>query len=495
MELLLYSEDNLAYSLSNEHTTIDQIKNKNHFRYLKDYFAPSNPLQIVIEKDYINKDYLSDYSSYYSSCFVPYAKICKRVHFFSLAFSLEELNSAIISGDHDLLWNSYLGFVVVKPIPVTVIGFTLFKTYPEGERKYFGTRDYIVHFFGKEIPVRSLAFQEQDSVLSACATSAIWAMLQKASLDYHTTLKTPNEITQLAGLTGPDGSRLFPNKEGLSVIQMCEAIVEAGLVTEIRQIAQELDFDDAYLRELISAYSGIGIPIILVISVLNTDERRKKKEYSLHAVTVSGYNQNDTIARARNVEMHILSEAINKLYVHDDQWGPFARMELSTGKITGPWDLLGSGYTNIESVLIPLFPKIRIAYEDIKNVCTSIDKTLFYAFPALEKDFTWEYKLELSENYKKTIRLSTINDDLKFSILTKSFPKYIWRATVYYTEIRTFDIVFDATDVAANMFALDLVFYESSVQKYLKALFDARDDFRMLFRNQKYYEFLKASTQ
>ncbi len=493
MEVLSYSEENLAYALKNEHTTADQVKVKNHFRYLKDYFSgaiDSQPVQLVIESDYINKDYLSDYSNYYSTCFVPYGKICKRVHFFSSAFTIEQLTAAILSGNGEAIWNSYLGFIVVKPIPVTIIGFTLFKTYPEGDRHFFGTRDYKIHFFGKEFVLKSLAFQEQDSVLSACATSAIWSMLQKASLDYHTTLKTPNEITQLAGLTGPDGSRLFPNKDGLSLIQMCEAILASGLVTEIRQVGRHTDFDDLYLRELVAAYSAIGIPIILVVSVMNTPENRAAGNLSLHAVTISGYNQPKLDARVRQESMYISSESINKLYVHDDQWGPFAKMELSSGKINGPWDLL-NGYTNIESVLIPVYPKIRIAYEDVKNVCTSIDRLLFLAYPTLTHDFNWEFKLELSENYKHDIRSTNLPNEIKLRILIKSYPKYIWRGTCSYGTTRILDITFDATDVAANMFALDLAIYEPSVKTYLNELFAARDDFRTLFFNQKYFEFLK----
>lgn len=498
MEILQYTGDNLAYALQNKHTTKSQVLSKHHFRYLTDYFAPGglHARHIVIEDQYINKDYLSDYAIYYSTCFVPYDKVCKRIHFFSIEFTEAELKAAIVSGDHAHIWDAYLGFIVVKPIPVTIIGFTLFKTFPEGDRKFFGTREYKVHFFGKEIQLCSLAFQEQDNVLSACATSAIWSMLNKASLDYHTTLRTPNEITRSAGLTGPDGSRLFPNKQGLSLIQMCEAILDAGLVTEIRQVAGDTNFDWNYVKELIAAYSAIGIPIILVISVLNTDDRRKRNDLSLHAVTVAGFNQPAFTPRVRQPEIQLTSETVTKLYVHDDQWGPFARMTFNTDHgIEGPWELLGRGYTNVENVLIPVFPKIRIAYDDVKNVITSIDKLLYLTITHFKMDFCWEIKLELSETYKNYIRSSALNADVKFAFLTMSCPKYIWRATCFYTDVKICDMIFDATDVSANMFAREIVFYEDNVKTFLRDLFNVRDDFRTLFRNDKYFDFFKTKVQ
>lgn len=168
-----YSEDTLASALSNRYTPPDAIKRKSHFTYLKKYLVALNAKTIVIEDEYISKDFLHDYASYYSLCFHTYPKFCKRVHFFSLEFD-ESLFNKMLEGSNTSIDipGSYLGFIVVKPIPYTIIGFTLLKVYSNSPttRQFWGAKKYDVHLFGRELTVESLAFQEQDNILAACAT-------------------------------------------------------------------------------------------------------------------------------------------------------------------------------------------------------------------------------------------------------------------------------------------------------------------------------------
>ena len=74
---------------------------------------------------------------------------------------------------------AYLDYIVVKPIPNSVIGFTVSKTYDTtisgslDRRDFWGTREYSANLFGVPLSINSLAFQELDSVVSACTTTAI----------------------------------------------------------------------------------------------------------------------------------------------------------------------------------------------------------------------------------------------------------------------------------------------------------------------------------
>jgi hypothetical protein len=159
LELLPYSADNLALSLVNRYTPKTVIESKNHFIYLNGYLShPDINAQIIlVEDNYINKDYLHDYAHYYSLCFQDYPKICKRIHFFSTLFTVKEFE-AIITGkkeDHTEFWKTYLGFIVVKPIPEKIIGYTVLKTFAGGRdfdsRNFWGLRPYTVHLFGNKI--------------------------------------------------------------------------------------------------------------------------------------------------------------------------------------------------------------------------------------------------------------------------------------------------------------------------------------------------------
>jgi hypothetical protein len=480
-----FSPASLAEALSNDYTKPEVIMSKQHFKYFLKYLGEEG-LQaqaIVIEEDYISRDYLHDYAAYYAFCFTKYPKFCRRIHFFNTTITDELLNRAILEKDElpETFWDSYLGFIVRKPIPTTVIGFTVLKHYNINihmpDRNFWGLRNYKVHFFGHEVEVTSLAFQEQDSVLAACATTAIWIMLNKAAINVHTILKTPSEITKDAGNLSPDGSRLFPNK-GLSVKQICQAIFNSGLVSEVKPPDYAaLDKDgniiesfvsNLYTKKILNAYEPLGIPIILVIKVPDGDE------HGLHAITVSGHRQNPIKAIDVRDEISLVAENIDRIYAHDDQWGPFARVNLlNEGDLKTPWTdehpkLLP---TRVTSIIVPVYPKVRISYEDIEAVVIGLDAMLTLFFDKLIKyDLVWDIKIEYSESFKSDIKKSALDEEEKLKRLTKSFPKYLWIATCYIGIHKVFQFTFDATDVNSGMIGNDLVCYMPIAE--IKILYD-----------------------
>ena len=509
MQILDFSTSNLSFALSNSYTSPEVISVKNHFIFLQNYLGAGGlgTKTILIEEDYVSKDYLHDYATYYALCFEKYSKFCKRVHFFGSSFNEGELNKIIEEkNQNEEFWSSYLGFIVVKPIPYTVIGYTVLKTYKNGvgfnSRNFWGTREYTAHLFGNEIKFQSLAFQEQDTVLSACATTAIWSMLNKASADYHTKLKSPNEITKDADRTSLDGSRLFPNK-GLNVLQICKAIENSGLVSEVKPPnyfikCPELGIEylevltNNYTKKLLNAYSPIGIPIILVISVPNGEG------YGLHAITVSGFKLNPPTAVLPKTEVSWLSLNIDKFYAHDDQWGPFARIEFEDDhKLKTPWAVLHQPEkpTFITNIIIPLYPKVRISYEDIESLVLGIDCILTEFFgDQILYDLVWDVKIEYANNVKKTVKGSDLEDDIKRRVLTQSLPKYLWVASCYIGDNRVFDFTFDATDIKSGMIGNNLLCYLPELEPVLKQFLTTnRNFFEQLFRHnsgKNYVDFL-----
>lgn len=510
MQILPYSDANLAQALANKYTPAEVITTKNHFVFLIGYLgnANINAQSIVIEDEYISKDFLHDYASYYAFCFEQYPKFCKRVHFFSNSFTESEFQKVILGKevDNKEFWEKYLGFIVVKPIPVTVIGYTILKTYSSSPdfdaRNFWGIRKYKVHCYGNEIELNSLAFQEQDSVLSACATTAIWIMLNKASADFHTILKSPSQITKDAANVSPDGSRLFPNR-GLNLLQICQAILNSGLVSEVKQPDYSLKNADGaiiakivsnqYLKKILSAYSPIGIPIILVVNVPNGTS------YGLHAITVSGFKQKSPVAILPKAEITWLSENIEKFYAHDDQWGPFARISFKNdAELVTPWTLLlaPTQPTYVTHIVVPVYPKIRISYEDIEAIVLGLDTILTLFFDnKIIADLVWDIKIDFSENYKSHIKSSSLDTSEKITRLTKSQPKYLWLATCYIAEFKILEFTFDATDVRTGMIGEDLIsFLPNTIRTELKQhLILNQTLHQKLFHHIagiKYYQFL-----
>ena len=463
MEVKTFSKSALANALSNNHTSKEIILTKNQFIFLHEYLDSKdiNAKTMVIEENYISKDFLDGYASYYALCFENYPKVCRRVHFFNQKFGEPELSTAITSDNSDL-WDSYLGFIVVKPIPITVIGLTLLKTYPNEvePRVFWGIREYDVHLFGKKLKINSLAFQEQDTVIAACATTAIWSMLNKASLDFHTTLKSPSQITRDADTVSPDGSRLFPNK-GLSLLQICQAIVNSGLVSEIKRGNIKYSDDHGmvvssiYIRKILNAYSAIGIPIILVIKVPTGDT------YGAHAITVSGFKQKRLKVSPPKNDITWYSENIERIYAHDDQWGPFARISfLNDREIENHWTKFDPKKrpTLVQNIIVPVYPKIRISYENIEVIVLGLDVILRLFFGnQIVSDLVWDIKIQYAQKYKESIKDANLTNTAKIKRLVEPLPKYVWVANCYVANLKIMEFVFDATGVNNAMLGLDVV--------------------------------------
>lgn len=479
VDILPFTGDNLALALSNKYTKAEAIKLKHQFDYLQGYLGAQglNAMSIVMEEKYISKDFLHDYAAYYAFCFEEYSKVCRRVHFFKTTITEDLINRLILdNGDiPESFWDNYLGFIVVKPLPTTVIGYTILKNYnssnPRDDRYFWGLREYKMHVFGHEIKFESLAFQEQDSVLAACATTAIWCMLNKAAMNTHTILKSPSEITKDAGNTSSDGSRLFPNS-GLSVEQICQAIYNSGLVTDLKQPDIQIPnpnggliecVSNQYTKKILNAYRPLGTPIILVVNV------PLENDFGYHAIAVSGFNQGPVSPVARTPEISWVSDNINRIYAHDDQHGPFVRIDLQNeGDLKTPWtDLHAQNWpTTVNQIVIPLFPKVRIAYEDIEAVVHGLDRILSLFFDSRNLyDLVWDIKIDFSENFKSGLKIAALDDGLIIQKLTSSYPKYIWIATCYIGTHKILEFLFDATGLNNGMIAIDLIFYMPDTER------------------------------
>ena len=192
---------------------------KKQFNYLDNYLNhfienKNAVISVVCENTYIDKGFMDDYVSFYSRCYNNYGKVCSRIHFFMYKLkcietkefktaSKEEQDNIIkrekaekcISSDDSLdnallkindktviSQDNYLGFLVIRPIPITFIAKLCLRPYREDEHKLL-KREYKISLFGIELKIDTIAFQEQDRVVSACATSALWSMYQ-AHLDF-----------------------------------------------------------------------------------------------------------------------------------------------------------------------------------------------------------------------------------------------------------------------------------------------------------------------
>lgn len=306
---------------------------KDQVTYLFNYLQERHCVSMLLEPEYIDREFLEDYSRYYVKRFGNDSYECGRIHFFSHGIDHEHLDLLLQGEPKDgltpeKLQQHYLGFMVVKPLSRTFVGKTCLqltgdKGVGDGTKKKIAKR-YDVNLFGIKLHVDSIAFQEQDKVVAACATTAIWTALH--ALPWRDVKHVPScsEIT-INALNFVDGSNNgFPNKE-LTNKQIQRSLDVEGLrYHSTLLLEQTLE----WFRACVTSYIDSDLPLVLVGEVYSvvpaaqteaqTEEQTDEAVLTLkrvggHAVTVLGYD---------------FRVGSNLLYIHDDRLGPYARVDL-----------------------------------------------------------------------------------------------------------------------------------------------------------------------
>lgn len=474
-ELSNYSIERLKFYLStySEGASDLILEKKLHLGYFESYFKKFDTKVILVEKKYIDKDYLEDFSFYYVSSFFPYKRYCTRLHFFTKDMVKQDLIDLLQGNpsnvDEKILRDSYLGFIVIKPLPQTIIGRTCLKTYPfENKRFYPIIREYPVNLFGLHLSILSIAFQEQDSVVAACASSAIWSAFNATGSLFQHSIPSPAAISKAATQFFPFLNRHFPN-DGLTPEQMAHAIRNVGLEPFLFN-ANENDI----IRAVTYAYLKAKIPIVLGFQLNNS---RTNDSLNHHAVTITGYSL-EGITKNFHGEPYLLSSSrMKQLYVHDDQIGPFARMEFLDGKkLSTSWKVENLGitdnvYATPEILIIPLYHKIRIPLYTILHIFLGFNKLLrkiSSGSGVLIPNIEWDIFLSTVNDFKtEIINSPKIKGQYRADILTKNLPRFLWRVIGSVGDEKV-EFVFDATDIEQGNLLLDIIIYSNYLFLTLK---------------------------
>lgn len=471
-----YTEDNLATALSNDWVTKTEVATRQSYKFLCEYLGPVrdglHAQTIVQEWPYVSQSYLEDYAHYYVRCFVPYERDCTRVHFFSHSFTKEQLLAALAEGDTHDIWRSYLGYIVVKPIP-SPLGATLLRPYangPQNERHYPVQRPYPVNLLGKKLTVPTLIWQQQDTNVSACATTALWMAFHKTAFLFQTPLPSPYRITESAGNLFNHSGRTFPN-QGLDAFQIMTAIQSVGLVSELRNKFPDpatLNLEDRALKEkelkaFIYAYLRVGLPVLLFINF--------KEQQGAHLIAATGYRRPEstytyaatTVGTGNNAKRYpaLYSDGIVKLYAHDDGVGPYARLtfEPTTSLVLTSWPNGAAWHrAHLYTVVVPLADVIRITYEQVYRQAALLDILLEFLQPfyaSATAPIVWDIYLQLSNVHKEeTLAGTDGTPEQRQRIATRILPKYIWVARALYQGQALMEFVFDATDLHTGFYCL-----------------------------------------
>ncbi len=398
-----------------------------HGSYLLDYLDHHEAKTVVVEEEYVDRDFLIDYAYFYSRSFKPINRFTTRYHFFDFPFTEADFNGYLEAGDQDtidMLNKGYIGFVVIKPIQKSIkgkrdldlVGRTILRPYEEWEgkdRRVFVKYKHKVSLFGITLELDSLPFQTQDAAVGACATAALWVSMFPLKELFGIRPQSPVEITEKSNAF-PSTYRNFPS-EGLTVMQILDFMKKVGLDAESIKIMSDFrDIEDqpqckvelSEVSNIIRSYINCGLPIIAQLRM----EKKSSAEPAYHAAVISGYRQNEY-------------NEITELYVHDDGIGPYHHVKPLEGFFKWENDWIkgeDSKYSAVyvQQFMIPIYTKMRLTF--VKMLAQYKE-----GMPTIRKQgLEPELFLTLLNPYKKYLLGKKFTKKTK--ILTDKFPRFLW---------------------------------------------------------------------
>lgn len=458
--------------------TDPSLLKKRQVVYLKQYLEDIHAKTAVIEENYVDRDFVEDYAHYYSRCFTEYQKKCFRIHFFSESYNSSQIKRQLLKAKVEKISKfekSYLGFMVLRPLKRTIIGRTCLVPYERlnGKREYLAMRDVNVSFFGRALKVRCMPYQEQDSAVAACATCALWSALQVTAAVFGHKEFSPGMVTATATEHGMSLSRSFPNRSGLCAQDMAYAVRHLGLdlvPISLEGVAPSVGYGQWMLRRILLgnlfAYLGLGIPIVLLGVIQSADG----SVIGGHAVVVNGYRLADGQQGLPFKDLRI-----QKIYCHDDQYGPYMGLELrdsTTAVFNARWPESADGEPQPlfipRHLFIPVYHKVRVSYEEVWSSVYEFDKPIRVVFG---ENIEWSISLTTSNKLKEEIRSC---DDLsaakKLMFIQKGFSRYVWKIEGNLRGRRTVLFCIDSTDSCQGLRVDYVVFFTEDIPMAISIL-------------------------
>lgn len=434
----------------------------------------SEPLgcnSILIENHYIDRDFIEDYSHFYSRNLEAITNSGKRIHFFRTTTAATErallrITSKLnhVSGDlspaeQKLAEDQYLGFTFIKPLRGSPVGRTVLTCFPpltktSDRRSFPGTRVYPVHLGPVRLNVRGLAFQQQDVGVSACATTALWSALHKVRDFEEIGAPTPAQITNYATRYSLPFGRPLPSDEGLSLDQMCQAVQALNVAPHVLRASSFLTG-----RSLLWSSMRSGFAPVMLISA-------ESNPRLLHAVTAVGMRE-QSWTRAE-VGPRDSAEKLLAVYVHDDRIGPYVRANLieRNGRILLE-TLRGRRSLDrwwLEFLLLPLHPKIRLTLGGLREISIRfVDDILNESnHKRVIRGLQYETFFERSPKYLRQMLVDGHRAIVNQVMARLRLPRYVGVIRIT-TNRGHVDLLLDSTSTMKNLQCLGIVCSDSQL--------------------------------
>ena len=417
---------------------------------LRDFLAPAVK-SIVVERDYIDKDYRDTYAGFYAKKFAEYPSRTARLHFFSARLTRRDLFNLKAKA------KKYIGYSVIRPTRVNCIGRTILdpRKMP-GLTGHMCMADYTVHLLGAELPVRGFPYISQDTDVTVCAHAASWMVFRYFSEKYPNYAEAhPFEITQMTA--DQSHGRLIPSK-GLTIFQLSEMFSQFGFYPEM-YFREKMPAPEMFDRVLYY-YIESGIPVVAGL--------REKG----HAISLFGHVSDFTRRLSRAVPGHS-ADYVQGWVASDDNHMPYQVVPKNNrvaGRLAHP-----SPYkmSDIDAFVVPLYEKIYLSAEYIERLAAVVLSHRQYGLARLSPglapaDLVFRIFLTSSKSYKCFRHDHPISNQISQLYLQLPMPKFIWvcelsTKALYPKEKVVGEILWDATASHNDPYAFLAIHYPNAI--------------------------------
>ena len=332
---------------------------------------------MVIEFRYLDPDWRSEHRDFYATTFRRYPSVAHRLHFFS-----DLTPRDFLSPDRPARLDEmhFLGYCVLRPVGGAPVGRTMLPPLVRDEVTCIARDE--VNLFGTTMAVEGAPFIAQDAQLSRCAQTTTWATAYYHHLKFGGPRVLPGDIASAVADNLVHG-RQVPSP-GLSIGQMADAARSIGLPPLVYPLPDLASGED--VPRLVCRYLNSGIPVTITTRS--------------HAFVLVGY------ARSRNDR----GDDISHFVCHDDEVGPYRRIENWQLDESGPW----------EYAIVPLPRKVYLPGEDAEEIGKTrifeqLDRTRSEAAELLvaklqgpARPLSFRSTVVLSNEFKKTLPRTAI---------------------------------------------------------------------------------------
>lgn len=396
----------------------------------------------IIQREVNDPDFEAEHDSYYSkwTSFVP--RRCKRIHFFSADVEDGPVLK-VIDALHEKSTDApiYCGFVTLRPLQNTPQAATILSPilYPNGHSFIVARDTFDVNLAGRKFYVTGTPFFQQDNAVGACAQASIWMALRTLRRKSGQNAHSPAEITEAATRFLVRG-RTLPNRTGLSIEQIVEAIRQSGYAPHFLSLKHS-PHEPASSEEIMSIrrkvypYVESGIPVLLGVMPKNQEGHAilvigHDWEKHPHELLQLDHKENGNIWRIPTatgkgiVDLVDASSWINHFYVHNDNTGPYIPL-LNTEPSLHGYKLDDAFFA------VPFLHKdVLMDAEEAQLACYKIFvMCLGNAVDKLPR-LVFRVYMQSRADFRESVMASCLDEPAKEYYRMKWLPKRVWVAEV-----------------------------------------------------------------